>query len=281
MLTATGSLQTWRLHSNTSWTRTQHSSEIVLPAKPCFRVLNGRAKMHPVRKLMSKLSQVEPYPVGVRRIPATIAGTAFFPGGSGLWNPTKSRRWPPMPIGGVMILGHDFDSEESYYRSLQIGDETTGPTWRNLIALLDEVGIPLDVCFFTNAYMGMRAGGLSMGRFPGATDAEYVDRCRKFLMLQLQVQRPCMLLTLGKWVPRFISPLSDQLSHWSRAASFADIDTTGPVVLHCMFKDAKLTTNVVTLTHTCLRHSNVGRRRFARKAGHAAEVAMLRKASCY
>ncbi len=234
--------------------------------------------MHPVRKLMSRLPQVEPYPKGVIRIPATIAGTAFFPGGSGLWNPAKSRRWPAMPVGGVMILGHDFDSEESYHRSFQIGDESAGPTWRNLIALLDEVEIPIDRCFFTNAYMGMRAGASSMGRFPGAKDANYVARCQKFFLLQLRMQSPGLLLTLGKWVPQFVSPLSDQLSHWSGARNFSDIDTAGPIALNCNFKDAGLTTNVVALTHTCLRHSNVGRRRSGRKTGHAAELAMLKRA---
>lgn len=213
-----------------------------------------------MRKLLATLPSVEPYPEGVLKIPERIPGTAFFAGGFGLWNPRKLSRLPPMPSGGVMILRHDFDSEESYTRSLAIGDETEGPTSRNLLALLSEIGIAPADGFFTNAYMGMREGGLSIGRFPGASNAEFVDRCRQFLQLQIEIQKPRLILTLGRWVPSFIAPLSPQLSHWEGAKDLGTIDSGGALALNCFFGKMQDKANVVALTHACLRAANVGRR---------------------
>ncbi len=72
-----------------------------------------------------------------------------------------------MPVGGVMVLGHDFYSEAGFRRFAKRGESTKGPTWRNLLALLARVGIGPERCFFTNAYMGLRAGSRNTGRFPG------------------------------------------------------------------------------------------------------------------
>jgi hypothetical protein len=65
--------------------------------------------MHPVDRLFQALCEVEPYPPGVCPIPRRIVGPAFFPGGAGLWEAEPgSDSLPPMPIHGIMVLGHDF-----------------------------------------------------------------------------------------------------------------------------------------------------------------------------
>lgn len=70
--------------------------------------------MHEAERLWNELSNVEPYPEGVLAVPEPIIGTAFFPGGFGLWNPVATKPLPPMPKGGVMVLGQDFHSEHGY-----------------------------------------------------------------------------------------------------------------------------------------------------------------------
>lgn len=47
------------------------------------------------------------YPSGAIPVPEAIAGTAFFPGGHGLWMEEGA---PSFPVGGIMVLGHDFHS---------------------------------------------------------------------------------------------------------------------------------------------------------------------------
>ena len=61
---------------------------------------------------------VEPYPKGVVPVPERLPGTAFFPGAAGLWAFDPDAPLPPMPVGGVMVLGHDFYSEAGYRRFL-------------------------------------------------------------------------------------------------------------------------------------------------------------------
>src|SRR5262245_33372227 len=104
----------------------------------------------PIDNLRSRLHMVESYPPGVRAIPQPIRGVAFFPGGSGLWTAESQAEPPPLPVGGVMVLGHDFDSEASYYRTLARREgEVNGPTWRNLLSLFRRAGLSPERCFFT------------------------------------------------------------------------------------------------------------------------------------
>jgi len=199
-----------------------------------------RRPMHPVDQLIASMSMVEPYPAGVIRVPARIPGVAFFPGGAGLWDAKVGAPHPSMPVGGVMVVGHDFHSEAGFRASLEQGTEVPAtqrsgyrspPTWTGLRRLFEAARIPLEQCFFTNAYMGLREGKGTTGRFPGSRDAQYVDRCRQFFLRQLEAQRPSVILTLGRWVPPFLAPLSAQLADWEDSASLQSIDAAGSVVV--------------------------------------------------
>ncbi len=90
----------------------------------------------------------------VRPIPGRIQGMAFFPGGSGL--DLRDPAVAEFPVGGVMILGHNFDSEAGFQASFQRGHEVvTKGTWGALLELLLQADIPSKQCFFTNAFMGL------------------------------------------------------------------------------------------------------------------------------
>jgi hypothetical protein len=185
---------------------------------------------------------------------------------------------PPMPIGGVMVLGHDFHSEVAFARSLEAGTEVNlSPTWPNLLQFLNEAGIKPEHCFFTNAYMGLRRGSKTTGRFPGSADRPFVERCRRFFLRQLSVQRPRVILVLGRFVPSFIAPLSPQLHSWARAQTFAQLDSASPIFHDVHFMDLP-PCSVVVLTHPCLRRSNTRQRHYGALTGHEAELAMVREA---
>lgn len=220
---------------------------------------------------------VEPYPEGVVPVPERLPGTAFFPGGMGLWQPGGTP--PPMPLGGVMVLGHDFYSEAGYRRFLaRRGESTRGPTWRNLLALLARVGIDPERCFFTNAYMGLRAGSRNTGRFPGARDPGFVERCRAFLAEQIRAQEPRLILTLGSHVPAVLAPLSEDLAPWIGAPSLKSLDEAGcPLVPSARFPDG-LRATVAALVHPSIRWASVLGRRYRDLEGDAAEVSILKDA---
>jgi hypothetical protein len=187
---------------------------------------------HPIDVLCNKLKDIAPYPEGVVPVPTCIKATAFFPGGTGLWDTQPHRPLPPMPMGKVMILGQDFSSEVDYYHyhaHAHSGENLKTPTWRNLLWLLAQVHVPAHACFFTNMYMGLRAGNAKLtGRFPGARSPHFVHQCQTFLAAQIAAQRPRLILTLGVQVPAIIAPLSADLAGWAHCNRFRALDLHGP-----------------------------------------------------
>ena len=112
---------------------------------------------HPVDYLFTKLEDLD-YPDGLVAVPEVMRGTAFFPGGYGLWREVGGPL-PRMPLGEVMVLGQDFGKKTDYEKALRIGHELdTSTTWRHLCPLLRDARISPECCFFTNAYMGLRTG---------------------------------------------------------------------------------------------------------------------------
>jgi hypothetical protein len=236
--------------------------------------------MQPIDLLFDSMIEVEPYPTGVVRVPGRIPGTAFFPGGYGLW-----QRDGAVPQNPIMILGHDFHSEAGFRESLDRGGEVVidngqrvmGPTWRSLTCLLKAVDVDPSICFFTNAYMGLREGADPTGRFPGSNNPGFVERCRAFLRLQIRTMRPRAILTLGAWVPAFIAPLSPELECWTKTRSFFDIDNARPMIPNARFPGAPdVVCTVGALTHPSLRGPNVRHRRYAEARGHPAELQLIR-----
>src|SRR5205823_522257 len=97
-----------------------------------------------------------PYPRGVVPVHRAVTGTAFFPGGYGLWRRSTESQLPEFPVERTMVLGQDFDSEAGYLRTLLRDGPESNATWRNLLPFLHEVGISPETCFFTNLFMGLR-----------------------------------------------------------------------------------------------------------------------------
>ena len=241
---------------------------------------------HPVARLAEILIDFGEYPEGVEAVPACITGLAFFPGGAGLWGAAMGRPLPPMPMGKIMIVGHNFDSKDNYQKSLAKGAENVnGSTWRTLLALLSACGIAPEDCFFTNAYMGLKAdinkatGKISStGAFPGAKDHFFSYRCRAFLLRQIREQQPRLLLTLGEKVLPMLTPLAPDLTAmWRGARHLSDVDERGGALVYPVrFPGMPHPTAVVALTHPANRGPNVLRRRYGAATGVVAEQALIR-----
>jgi len=126
-----------------------------------------------------------------------IGGTAFFPGGSGLWRGTEPYGQLPdfFPETPVMIIAHNFDSMRAHEKSMRRGGEAQSFFWRILLAYLSAAAIRPDQCFFTNALMGLKPGSAvgSMPAVPG-----YYDQCQAFLSRQIEIVNPSIIVTLGQ-----------------------------------------------------------------------------------
>ena len=238
------------------------------------------------------------YPNGVEPVSRMLCSTAFFPGGSGLWNAPpkealpyslqefcsffKNSNPPTMPKRKIMILANDFGSKDGYerVRNNPYANLNSSSTWRNLLELLYHAGIKPKNCFFTNAYMGLRLEGEDEGPSPGAADREFIKRCEAFFLdEQISVQKPCLILALGKHAIRFIARLSPDLTGWKECKTFPALDNSdlGPLVEKVHFKSSKPVT-VVALVHPSRRKGNVWRRRYRGAEGEDAELAMLKDA---
>jgi hypothetical protein len=235
---------------------------------------------HPVIQLWSAHNPRSGYPAGVEPVPEPIPGLAFFPGGWGLWGAKPNLALPPMPIGGIMVLGHDFHSRSGYEKSLSLGGEPlTLPTWRNLLTVLRAAAIPPKICFFTNLYMGLRSGDATTGVFPGASDPTFRRYCQDFLLTQLDVQRPRLIITLGVQVPPVVAELSDQLAPWMARPSIRHIDNVGSLRTGVEFRGLRgFSTVVAALLHPSLRQASLRHRRYQTLVGGDAELALLRDA---
>jgi hypothetical protein len=234
--------------------------------------------MHPAEALWSQHHPTAGYPADVLPVPEPIRGLAFFPGGYGLWGTRPDRPLPAFPVGGIMVLGHDFHSEVGYAASHRLGGERlTLPTWRNLLLLFAAVGIAPERCFFTNLYVGLRRGAATTGRFPGADDPQFVAHCQAFLLEQLRHQRPALVLTLGVHVPPVLGALSPELAPWAAGRGLRHLDAVGPVRRGVTFPGVEcVRTTAVALIHPSLRAASLRHRRYGAAIGADAELAMLR-----
>ncbi|MBE2201997.1 MAG: hypothetical protein IAE79_25540 [Anaerolinea sp.] len=235
-------------------------------------------------QLQTLLRSVEPYPARTCPVPEMVLGASFFPGGQGLWYESSQAEIPVFPIGGVMIMGQDYYTFQGYEETLahsRAGDanpDKGSKTWHHLLHFLDSVEITPQRCFFTNLFMGLRENGKPMGKFPGARDAGFVERCLDFFEMQVRVQQPKLILALGNIVPHYIARRADKLSLWRNCRKWADFDKSSPVVHQVIFQGMpEHQCSVVALTHPSMRPANVWRRWYQDKQGDEAEICMVKE----
>ena len=135
------------------------------------------------------------YPAGIVGCPGeycAIQGQSFFAGGRG-------HTGKNLPYGGAMYLGHYFDKIDGFTQSVNRGREEN-LTWRKIReAVLNH--LPEDRVWFTNYFMGVSLGSSNNGpleRTPGFST--YEEDCWNFLNLQVALQRPSVIVALGKEV---------------------------------------------------------------------------------
>lgn len=213
--------------------------------------------MHPVEVWWAELEELsnDAYPSGVCPVRQRVRGTAFFSGGAGLYIDDPDRPLPPIPVGGVMFVGHNLDAEAPFVERVRSGrahGDRRWPmrTWLNLYRLLDGAEIDPRECFFTNAYVGLKAGSGAVGPFAGTKHPAFSQWCRAFLDRQIEYMRPRAIVPLGAESRRFLG--------WpDREPGVVEV--------------AGCSTRYVCLAHPSMHPANV-----ARRGGVAGEIDRLR-----
>lgn len=172
---------------------------------------------HPVELFSQRLASLGSYPPGVVPVPEYLRGTAFFSAANGLVINDPDGPLPPFPFGGVMFVGHNLDSETAFLSRLASGLPHGGPhrpmlTWRNLYRLLDAAGIAAESCFFTNAYVGLKAGDDPTGPSPGRPTTTSVPGAGTSWASDPRWWRPAVVAALGTDARQFLATMAPELA---------------------------------------------------------------------
>ncbi len=169
--------------------------------------MNARTAPPEVESLWSRISQLEdegrfagkPYPEGMAPFPGRLTGQGFFPGGDGLWRDDsriKLSSTSSFPVGGIMFLGNDFGTLQTFEKTLRTGSENV-PTWRHLKQRLTAAEISGDVGFYTNAVLGLRTEKKAIDYLDWSRHPDFCQLCGEFLRFQLEAMKPLLLVVLG------------------------------------------------------------------------------------
>lgn len=202
-----------------------------------------------------------------------VAGRGFFPVASGSFH--DGRTDIPLTPRNLMFVGQDWGAKDC------LGDLNDDPdddmkasTAINLCALLAEVGIHQDDCFFTKALFGVREGKSSTGRSPGWKDEAFVTASAEALNLQIKAIQPKAIICLGRDAPQLLALVIPECKAWHPFINFKTIDEGGHGELRLASKSGPIVAAI--LTHPSYRHINAKRRSFHKLSGHAAEVQLLK-----
>ncbi len=233
--------------------------------------------MKDVEQLKAELSKlVEDYPTSLKPVLCEIKGKGFFPGARGLWE-DEDETISDKPI---MILGHDFGAERDFKKSVERGCENLNAlTWKNLQTTLQEFGIPEDNCFFTNAILGVRTVDSALGKSPAYSYPEFLDLCKSFLLKQINIQKPKLIIVLGLHVLGIISQLSNKFKALEKVKSFKALDGEDLSGFREITFDGieGYKTNVIIITHPTYRHLNIKYRTIENLLGSKAEKHLFDK----
>jgi len=174
-------------------------------------------------RLIGLATQLE-HPVhGMYNYSGQINGPGFFPAAWGGTDPLR-----PLQGRSVMIVGQDQDSIAGYRRSKGKESEEHTSTWRNLMTLLADAGIPEEACFFTNYIMGIRRSGPATGPSPALACEEFMRHCTALFLEQLRIQQPRIIVPLGMIPFQLLALASEDLRFRAiGTTNFKDIDRRG------------------------------------------------------
>lgn len=184
-----------------------------------------------VSQLREQLKTLAPFPKGCIAFDSrpTMNGTAFFPGGDGIWKSHVGDD-PAFPFRGTLVLGSDFGDVVWYDRQFENENpwrqEADGATWRGLLNLLSLAGVDRRTLFCTNAWPCLREGDDPVkGGIPAAKDASFTQRCIEFFKTSVALMTPTLIIPLGVAPTRFVGMAApDELAGWKEATSWKHID---------------------------------------------------------
>ncbi|TWI44868.1 uracil DNA glycosylase superfamily protein [Pseudoduganella flava] len=224
--------------------------------------------------LFNKQANISAWPPELEPVAEMVRGTAFFPGGSGFWEPEQEQGLPD-----VMVVGQDFSTKSEHQAMLAgLASDVDSATWRNFLKLAKAASLDLQSCFFTNAIMGLRKGGSCTGPNPGYVrrNKDFVAATHDFLLEQVQVVRPRLIVILGLPAARVFAAIAADLASW-RTLKFRELDAR-ELSIRKAIRIGDVTTTCVVLLHPSYRQANLRYRRLDTPTCSDPEISLLKNA---
>lgn len=226
-----------------------------------------------LQTLFNEINKFSRYPQGIERISGNMPGNIFFPGGPGIYNHEDGK----ISNRKIMVVGPMFDINLNFNKLHGARDQKIriSPGFSNLLLLLIKGGIdPLD-CFFTNVIPGVRKPGVQKRKSSAFWKRYFMDYCRMLFRMELEIQRPKLMLVLGIKTAGFLSSFHPKLIEWSNLRTIKQADEQYYSVMENVPFTLNSSTTLVLLVHPVGRHANIGPRHFGKYRGDNAEVRML------
>lgn len=194
----------------------------------------------------------------------------FFPGGNGLWQGVHAIQ---LPVRGVLVLGSNFGSLGKFVNEqgkLVVLDERENTTWRPLRKILEDSGIDVEECFFTNAWPFLHHGDSNLARDIAnwLGDPGLMSSCVRFFKVTLAEIMPRMIVALGTGPAAFLGSIwPEQLGQW-RGYKISALDDLPMAAVSLGNKDAIC----VAVTHPSMPNA---RHRRPPYQGRIGEVQLL------
>jgi uracil-DNA glycosylase len=202
--------------------------------------------------LFERINNFDSYPAGVRRICGDEPGNLFFPGGSGILNTERGM----ISSKKFMIAGYQFDTRLNYLKAhgLKKNRLKTSTAWANLLLLLVKGGIDPEHCFFTNAMLGALYEGEESNRSSAFARKVFREYCRSLFRMELEIQKPQVIVVLGLKAARSLSTLHPKLEGWKTLENYTIADQDN--LIENVPLTGSFASTFVLLTHPAGRRVN-------------------------
>jgi uracil-DNA glycosylase len=178
-----------------------------------------------------------------------------------------------------MVLGLDFGNESNYGFLDLRGEVDINPTWRHLKTLLSDIHIKPELCFFTNAYTGLRKTDRQIaGPVPEVLKkaTRFTEQCQNFLHYQLRMIQPELILVLGKEPAGFLAGMFPEALHnWKDIGNLKDFYQVKEQISYEIEAEGRKT-QALFVMHPSMSNSNRGII-WKGKNGREEETGLLKK----
>ena len=225
-----------------------------------------------LQMLFDEINSFDYYPANVDPICGNRTGNIFFPGGTGLIKPGDSS----ISNKNIMIVSDQFNTTLDFnkFHGLKKQRVKITPAYLNLLEFMIKANIDAEKAFFTNTLLGIeiKTTGKKSSTY---INRYFVDYCKHVFRMELEIQKPKLVIVFGLKAAKFLSTFHPKLEAWSTIKSFKEVDEKKLSIMKNIPLVSGSTSTIALLVHPAVRQANIAGRKFGKFSGNKAEIEMM------